>query len=178
MVIITVWSVCFFPLRIYFIRQMTNQPWRSALCSHRLPVPALPGQPPPSSHHPSPWQQDALVEGRVVTPQSQPPLPLRRTSRAHDRSAHGSLFSRLTTATQSCASLYSRLTGYVYQPFSDLQSGISKIFRQKSASVLTHSERRPQHIYSQEEINLYCIIKLATEISLFSLQISKTWCFV
>ena len=25
---------------------------------------------------------------------------------------------------------------------------------------LTHSERKPQHIYSQEEINLYCIIKL------------------
>ena len=43
---------------------------------------------------------------------------------------------------------------------------------------LSHSERRPQNIYSQEEINLYCIIKLATEISLFSLQISKTWCFV
>ena len=44
---------------------------------------------------------------------------------------------------------------------------------------LTHSERRPQNIYSQEEINLYCIIKLAAEISfkLFSLQISKTWCF-
>ena len=41
---------------------------------------------------------------------------------------------------------------------------------------LTHSERRPQNIYSQEEINLYCIIKLATEISLFLLQISKTWC--
>ena len=44
--------------------------------------------------------------------------------------------------------------------------------------VLTHSERRPQNIYSQEEMNLYCIIKLATDISLFSLQISKTWCFV
>ena len=43
---------------------------------------------------------------------------------------------------------------------------------------LTHSERRPQNIYSQEEINLYCIIKSATEISLFSLQISKTWCVV
>ena len=39
--------------------------------------------------------------------------------------------------------------------------------------LLTHSERRPQNIYSQQEINLYCIIKLATEISLFSLQISK-----
>ena len=39
---------------------------------------------------------------------------------------------------------------------------------------LTHSEQRPQNIYSQEEMNLYCIIKLATEISLFSLQISKT----
>ena len=35
---------------------------------------------------------------------------------------------------------------------------------------LTHSERRPQNCYSQEEINLYCIIKLATEICLFSLQ--------
>ena len=43
---------------------------------------------------------------------------------------------------------------------------------------LAHSERRPQNIYSQEEINLYCIIKLAIEISLFSLQISKPWCFV
>ena len=37
-----------------------------------------------------------------------------------------------------------------------------------------HSERRPKNIYSQEEMNLYCIIKLATEISLFTLQISKT----
>ena len=43
--------------------------------------------------------------------------------------------------------------------------------------TLTHSERRTQNIYSQEEMNLYCVIKLATEISLFSLQISKTWCF-
>ena len=43
---------------------------------------------------------------------------------------------------------------------------------------LNLSEWRPQNIYSQEEVNLYCIIKLATEISLFSLQISKTWCFV
>ena len=43
--------------------------------------------------------------------------------------------------------------------------------------TLTHSERRPQNRYSQEEMNLYCIIKLATDISLFSLQISKTWCF-
>ena len=42
-----------------------------------------------------------------------------------------------------------------------------------SAADLTHSEQRPKNIYSQEEINLYCIIKLATEISLFSLQISK-----
>ena len=32
----------------------------------------------------------------------------------------------------------------------------------------------PQNIYSQEEMNLYCIIKVATEISLFSLQIIKT----
>ena len=37
--------------------------------------------------------------------------------------------------------------------------------------VITHSERRPQNIYSQEELNLYCIIKLATGISLCSLQI-------
>ena len=43
---------------------------------------------------------------------------------------------------------------------------------------LTHSERRPKNIYFQEEINLYCIIKLATEISVFSLRISETWCFV
>ena len=42
---------------------------------------------------------------------------------------------------------------------------------------LTHSERRLQNIYSQEEMNLYCIIKLATEISLFLLQISQTWRF-
>ena len=45
--------------------------------------------------------------------------------------------------------------------------------RRKMTVILTHSERRPQNIYSQEEINLYCIIKLATEISLFSLQINK-----
>ena len=45
------------------------------------------------------------------------------------------------------------------------------------ACCLAHSERRPQNIYSQEGMNLYCIIKLATEISLFSLQISKTLCF-
>ena len=32
---------------------------------------------------------------------------------------------------------------------------------------------KTQNIYSQEEINLYCIINLATEISLFSLQISN-----
>ena len=38
----------------------------------------------------------------------------------------------------------------------------------------THSERRPQNIYSQEEINLYCVIKLATGISIFSLQSSET----
>ena len=31
-----------------------------------------------------------------------------------------------------------------------------------TASSPTHSERRPKNIYSQEEINLYCIIKLAT----------------
>ena len=43
--------------------------------------------------------------------------------------------------------------------------------------LLTHLERRPQNIYSQEEMNLYCIIKLAIEISLFSLQISKTGYF-
>ena len=49
-------------------------------------------------------------------------------------------------------------------------------WNKKGLSFLT-SERRPQNIYSQEEMNLYCIIKLATEISLFSLQISKTWCF-
>ena len=49
--------------------------------------------------------------------------------------------------------------------------------KQQVCNRLTHSERRPQNIYSQEEMNLYCIIKLATEISLFSLQISKTWCF-
>ena len=41
-------------------------------------------------------------------------------------------------------------------------------------AYLTHSEQRPQNICSQEEINLYCIIKLATWISLFSLQISET----
>ena len=28
-------------------------------------------------------------------------------------------------------------------------------------SSLTHSQQRPPNIYSQEEINLYCIIKLA-----------------
>ena len=40
--------------------------------------------------------------------------------------------------------------------------------------LLTHSEQTPQNSYSQEEMNLYCIIKLATEINLFSLNISKT----
>ena len=39
---------------------------------------------------------------------------------------------------------------------------------------LTHSEQRPQNIYYLEEKNLYFIIKLVTQISLFSLQISKT----
>ena len=47
----------------------------------------------------------------------------------------------------------------------------------QSFMSLTHSEQRPQNIYSKEEIYLYFIIKLATEISLFSLQISKTWTF-
>ena len=40
-----------------------------------------------------------------------------------------------------------------------------------TCSVSSHLEQRPQNIYSEEEI---CIIILATEISLFSLQISKT----
>ena len=44
--------------------------------------------------------------------------------------------------------------------------------------MLNPFRTKTPNIYSQEEINLYCIIKLATEISLFSLQISKTWCFV
>ena len=39
---------------------------------------------------------------------------------------------------------------------------------------LTHSGQRTQNIYSQEEINLYWVIKLAIEISLFSLQFSNT----
>ena len=43
---------------------------------------------------------------------------------------------------------------------------------------LTHSGQRTQNIYWQEEINLYWVIKLAIEISLFSLQINKMWCFV
>ena len=43
----------------------------------------------------------------------------------------------------------------------------------RARRILTHSEWRPQNIYSQEEMNLYGIIKLATEISLFSFQISK-----
>ena len=55
-----------------------------------------------------------------------------------------------------------------------IRSGILK----SNYMPLIYSERRPPNIYSQEEINLYCIIKLATEISLFSLQISKTSCFV
>ena len=45
-------------------------------------------------------------------------------------------------------------------------------------SLLTHSEWRPQHIYSWAEKTLYFIIKLATQIPLFSLKISKTRCFV
>ena len=36
--------------------------------------------------------------------------------------------------------------------------------------------KTPKYFF-QRGMNLYCIIKLATEISLFSLQISKTWCF-
>ena len=44
--------------------------------------------------------------------------------------------------------------------------------------TLTHSEQRPPNIYSLEEKKkIYFIIKLATQISLFSLQISKTWMF-
>ena len=35
---------------------------------------------------------------------------------------------------------------------------------QSPTNLLTHWERRPQNIYSQQEINLYCIIQLATEI--------------
>ena len=63
-------------------------------------------------------------------------------------------------------------------PFQSKKGADLHRFTGTNCSTLTHSERRPQHIYSQEEINLYCIIKLATEISLFLLQISKTWCFV
>ena len=44
--------------------------------------------------------------------------------------------------------------------------------------LLTHWEQRPHYIYCYEGINLYCIIKLTTYISLFSLQFSETWCFV
>ena len=44
------------------------------------------------------------------------------------------------------------------------------------ATPLAHSERRPPNIYSQVEINLYCIIKLATEISLFLLEINLMFC--
>ena len=38
---------------------------------------------------------------------------------------------------------------------------------QSAPSTFTknESEGRPKNIYSQEEINLYCVIKLATEIS-------------
>ena len=44
----------------------------------------------------------------------------------------------------------------------------NQLLRDSIFHPLTHSEQRPQNIYSQEEINLYCIIKFATEISLFS----------
>ena len=52
--------------------------------------------------------------------------------------------------------------------------GISTEITVSEYKALTHSERRPQNIYSQEDINLYCIIKLATQILYFSLQISET----
>ena len=53
-------------------------------------------------------------------------------------------------------------------------SKMAFIIRRDLTPLITHSERRPQNIYSQEEMNLYCIIKLETAISSFSLQISKT----
>ena len=49
--------------------------------------------------------------------------------------------------------------------------------KQMGTPILSHSERRHQNIYFQEKINLYCIIELATEISLFSLQISQNLMF-
>ena len=36
----------------------------------------------------------------------------------------------------------------------------------------------PKYLFLYTRKNLNFIIKLATQISLFSLQISKTWCFV
>ena len=52
--------------------------------------------------------------------------------------------------------------------------GIVAMTKSYEVKTVTYSEQRPQNIYSQEEMNLYCIIKLATYISVCSLQISKT----
>ena len=38
--------------------------------------------------------------------------------------------------------------------------------------------KTPKYLFFRGEKQLYFIIKLASQISLFSLQISKTWCFV
>ena len=51
---------------------------------------------------------------------------------------------------------------------------ILKIYN-KRLRVLLNPFRTKKMVYSLKEINLYCIIKLATEISIFSSQISRTW---
>ena len=64
-------------------------------------------------------------------------------------------------------------TGLLWQKEATLENDISRKWAKcvcvyidinaiLSCADLTHAERRPQNIYSQEEINLYCIIKLAT----------------
>ena len=106
-------------------------------------------------------------------------------------------FARYTT--QVC-----KLTAHMHNPFSRLKYWITdhsfctQSEAQKFKSTCTREycplgtarfqigqnlhfnpfRMKTPNIYSQEEINLYCIIKLATSISLFSLQINKTWCFV
>ena len=55
-----------------------------------------------------------------------------------------------------------------------LDTGIViKVDTSNATHSLTHSERSPQNIDSQEEINLYCIIKLATEISYYHYKTVK-----
>ena len=59
----------------------------------------------------------------------------------------------------------------------ELQNKNNRLNFKIRQSLLTHSEWRPQNFYSQEEMNLYFIIKLATEILYFHYKSVNTWCF-